>query len=333
MGHVPGPLWVAGPVDAADLQKGFTQWISTARYSTGYGDVRHLPSVLLENHSLKPYPRRVLGAYVFLESTLRLLGNEGASLRDAVVRDRRRRAPELALDFGAAPADAPRSRATYLGIETRLEDSAVSGGKRLVYTGRPTRAEVPLFPFRATMSATRPLAYWVPAAWTDVIERLEAHGIRLERLDSPREVEVEMSRVTEATVGPDPFEGRMPVSATFTSERRRERYAAGSVRVSTDQPLGDLAVVLLEPASPDSFFRWGFFLEVLQATEYMENYVLEPTAERLLAGDAALRAEFDRRLAQDPAFAARPADRLQWLYRRTPFFDERWRLYPVGRER
>jgi hypothetical protein len=332
MGHVPGPLWVAGPVDAADLQKGFTQWISTARYSTGYGDVRHLPSVLLENHSLKPYPRRVLGAYVFLESTLRVLGNEGASLRDAVARDRRRRAPELALDFGAA-ADAPRSRATFLGIETRLEDSAVSGGKRLVYTGRPTRAEVPVIPFRATVSATRPLAYWVPAAWTDVIERLEAHGIRLERLDSPREVEVEMSRISEATVGPEAFEGRIPVSATFTSERRRERYAAGSVRVPTDQPLGDLAIVLLEPASPDSFFRWGFFLEILQATEYMENYVLEPTAERLLAGDAALRAEFERRLAQDPAFAARPADRLQWLYRRTPFFDERWRLYPVGRER
>jgi hypothetical protein len=92
-------------------------------------------------------------------------------------------------------------------------------------------------------------------------------------------------------------------------------------------------MVLLEPASPDSFFRWGFFLEVLQPTEYVETYIMEPTAERLLASDSALRAEFERRVRDDAAFARSPRDRLQWLYRRTPFFDERWRLYPVGRER
>jgi hypothetical protein len=332
-GHVPGPLWVAGAVDPADLQKGFTQWISSARLSTGYGDVRHLPTVLLENHSLKPYPRRVLGAYVFLEATLRLLGEESASLRDAVGRDRQRRPPELPLDFGAPPPDAPRPRASFLGIEARVEDSPVSGGPRVTYTGRPLRVEVPLIAFRPTVTATRPVAYWVPAAWADVIERLAAHGIRLERLDASREIAVELSRITEATVGPEPYEGRLPVAATFTTERRTERYAAGSVRVPTDQPLGDLAMVLLEPASPDSFFRWGFFLEVLQPTEYVETYIMEPTAERLLASDSALRAEFERRVRDDAAFARSPRDRLQWLYRRTPFFDERWRLYPVGRER
>jgi hypothetical protein len=30
--------------------------------------------------------------------------------------------------------------------------------------------------------------------------------------------------------------------------------------------------------------------------------------------------------------AGDPVARRQWLYRRTPFFDDRWRLYPVGRE-
>jgi hypothetical protein len=332
MGHVPGPLWVAGPVDPADLQKGFAAWIMAARLSTGYGDVRHLPSLLLENHSLKPYPRRVLGAYVFLEATLRVLGEQGAALRAAVAQDRQRRVAELPLDFGPPSADAPRPRASYLGIEARVEDSPVSGGKRLTYTGRPLRLDVPLIPYRATLSATRPAAYWVPAAWPDVIERLAAHGIRMERLAEPREVVVELSRITQATVGPEPFEGRMPVAATFASERRTERYAAGSVRVPTDQPLGDLAMVLLEPASPDSFFRWGFFLEILQATEYAEPYIMEPTAERLLGADPALRAEFARAVREDAAL--RGADeRLQWLYRRSAYADERWRLYPVGRER
>jgi hypothetical protein len=34
-------------------------------------------------------------------------------------------------------------------------------------------------------------------------------------------------------------------------------YPKGSVYITTDQPLGDLAMVLLEPLSKDSF-RWGF---------------------------------------------------------------------------
>jgi hypothetical protein len=122
------------------------------------------------------------------------------------------------------------------------------------------------------------------------------------------------------------------VSAKPVAERRRERWPAGSVRVSTDQALGDLAVLLLEPLSPDSFFQWGFFHEALQPTEYVEAYIMEPMAEAILAEDAALRAEWGAALRADPKLAGDPVARRQWLYSRTPFFDDRWRLYPVGRE-
>jgi hypothetical protein len=107
----------------------------------------------------------------------------------------------------------------------------------------------------------------------------------------------------------------------------------GSVRISTDQPLGDLAIVLLEPASPDSFFQWGFFLECLQRTEYGEGYILEPMAQAMLTEDPALKAEFEAKLASDKDFAANPAARLDFFYRKTPFYDERANLYPVARER
>jgi hypothetical protein len=55
-------------------------------------------------------------------------------------------------------------------------------------------------------------------------------------------------------------------------------------------------------------------------------------ARAMLAEDPGLAAEFQKKLAEDAAFAASPAERLQWFYRRTPFWDERWRLYPVARE-
>ena len=109
-------------------------------------------------------------------------------------------------------------------------------------------------------------------------------------------------------------------------------FPANSVRVSTDQPLGTIAVLLLEPASGDSFFQWGFMLEPLAQAEYFEEYAMEPIARRMLAADPALEAEFMKKLDEDRAFRSDARARLHWFYERTPYFDERWRLYPIGRE-
>jgi hypothetical protein len=106
----------------------------------------------------------------------------------------------------------------------------------------------------------------------------------------------------------------------------------GSVRVVSAQPLGLLAAAMLEAESPDSFLAWNFFPGILQRTEYIEGYVIEPMAAAMLARDPSLKAAFDKRLAEDNAFAANPSVRLQWFYERSPYYDERYLLYPVGRE-
>ena len=38
------------------------------------------------------------------------------------------------------------------------------------------------------------------------------------------------------------------------------------------------------------------------------------------------------KIGSDAAFRGDPRARLQWFYERTPWYDERARLYPVGRE-
>jgi hypothetical protein len=328
MGHIPGPYL---ELKETDPSKGVLGGLTAPiRFSQGYGDARHLPTVIVETHSLKPYAQRVLGTYVLLESTLALLGDEWKALRQAVREDEATRAAEVPLDWKDSGEP---GTITFKGIEFRVSDSPISGGKRVEWTGRPVETTVPLQRLDAAkVSVRRPTAYWVPAAATDVIERLVLHGIRMERLSEAREVEVEMDRLSDVTFEPEPFEGRVRVTAKTTRKMRRERFAPGSVRVPTDQPLGTLAMLLLEPASPDSFFQTGFFHWALQRAEYAEGYVMEPMAARMLAEDAALRAEFERALRDDPKLAASRGERLDWFYRRTPFFDERWRLYPVGRE-
>jgi hypothetical protein len=165
-----------------------------------------------------------------------------------------------------------------------------------------------------------------------VIERLVLHGVEMERLTAPRDVDVEMYRIESPRVESDPYDRLISVKGTFVTQKRREHFPMGSVRIRADQPLAPLAALLLEPASPDSFFAWGFFPECLQATEGVEGYVMEPMAERMLAESPALKAEFEKALAADAAFAKDPQARLDWFYRRTPFRDDRLRLYPIARE-
>jgi len=165
------------------------------------------------------------------------------------------------------------------------------------------------------------------------IERLRLHGVRMEALDAPREVNLDMLRLVEPKLAARPNEGHVPVTVSgVTPERRNWTFPSGSVRVPTDQPLGDIVVLLLEPQSSESFFAWGLFPEVLSRVEYIEGYAIAPLAEAMLAADPALKAEFETKLAAEPDFAANGDARLQWFYERTPFYDDHFRLYPVGRE-
>ena len=194
-----------------------------------------------------------------------------------------------------------------------------------------------MIPFtKAAATAERPSAYYVPAVWSEIAERLALHGIRLEKLDQTTDVEVEMYRLPEAKLAEsrNPFEGHARVDpGPLEIEETVLSLAPGSWRVPTDQPLGDLAMLLLEPESPDSYFQWGFMLEILNRTEYVEAYVMEPMAARMLEEDAELAAEFRQKLLSDREFAGDPRARLQWFYEKTPFYDREHLRYPIARER
>ena len=182
--------------------------------------------------------------------------------------------------------------------------SPISGAMRLEFTGKPLTQKIPYRrAYRVSASIQRPKAYWIPPAWSDVVQRLELHGIQFERIAEARDLEVTVYRLEEARLlgtkpgeEAQPFEGHVQMTAKPVALKRTEHFPAGSVRVPANQPLGNLAAVLLEPASPDSFFQWGFFGGVLQATEYIEEYIMEPMAEKMLAADPKLAAEFREKL-------------------------------------
>ena len=330
--HVPGPL-IFG-FNGRDMTAGTVQWTASPRFSNGWGDARHLPTVLVENHSLKPYRQRVLGTYVLLESAMTTLGVEFAALREARTKDERAAPEEIVLGWGFATPE-PLPTVEFRGVRSELFLSPVSGGPVVRWTGEPVVEVIPSMAMTAAQAKVRrPARYYIPAAWYPIAGKLERQGIEVARLAEATTVEVEILRLPDAELDAanTPFEGRTRYTAgTPVAERRALELPAGSFAVDTAQPLGTLAVLMLEPESPDSLFQWGYFAEILQRTEYVEGYVMEPMARAMLDADPALAAEFEKKLLGDKEFAADPRARLQWFYEKTPFFDERYRRYPIAR--
>jgi hypothetical protein len=330
-GHIPGELVFA--LDDRDPKKGLSDGGLGERFSNGWGSAAHVPTILIENHSLKPHEQRVLGTYVFIEAAMRLLAAKGPGLRAATERDRALRPAKVLANFVAE--DQPASTRAFKGILFDRYPSAASGVEEIRWLGKPDPElwQMPFYASRPTLALVRPKAYWVPSYRADLIERLRIHGVEMETLTAPRTVAVDLLRLKDPKVSPRTNEGHVPITVSaVTVERRDWVWPAGSVRISTDQSLGDIVVLLLEPQSSESFFAWGMVPEVLNRVEYIEGYAVAPLADRMLAADPALKAAFEAKLAADPKFAADPDARLGWFYERTPFWDDRYQLYPIGRE-
>ncbi len=139
-------------------------------------------------------------------------------------------------------------------------------------------------------------------------------------------------RFEGVTFAQQPFEGRFQVTGFQTRRAAGPRAApAGSFWVPAAQRAGKAAMHLLEPEAPDSFVTWGFFDTIFEQKEYGESYVLEKLARDMMAANPKLKQEFEDRLARDKDFAASPFERLQFFYRRSPWWDAELGRYPVGR--
>ena len=330
--------WYLEFIDNRDLELGTRDFNGSPRFSTGYVPLRNRPGILIETHMIKDYRSRVIGTYDFLKSALTEVNREPERLR-TIGREADERTvaagkvydpdARFPLDFELTDAVTPFALKAF-NYET--EQSDVSGDLRVVYGREPLDLTVPMYQtFRLKTAIAPPLRYIVPAQWTQVIDVLRAHGVRMKTLAAFASLEVESYRFINVSWPEEPFEGRhMP---RFDAERTVETrvFPPGSRIVPVSQTLGRVILNLLEPQAPDSLARWGFFNAIFEEKEYAEHYVLEALAREMLANDPSLAQEFRQLLAGDAEFAASPSARLRFFYRRSPYWDPQMNLYPVGR--
>ena len=320
-----------------DPRSGLTGGAAGPRYSDGYQTAQNRTGLLLETHMLKPYAVRVEATRAALRQVSQIAARERSTLlalnraADAFTASPEFRRQPMALAFEDDGTSEP---VAFEGYEYRSTKSELTGGDWFTYDrSRPVTFEVPRFhSMKVTASARVPEAYVVPAEWSEVIARLDAQGIAYQRLAGPRTVKVASYRLQQPAFGRRPREGRQAVDSVSVEDlEQRRTFPAGSAIVSTSQRSARLIVHLLEPASPDSLLRWGFFNTIFEQKEYGESYVLEPLAREMIAKDPGLKAAFERQKAEDAALAASPEAQLNWFYQRSAWGDPTLNVYPVGK--
>ncbi len=318
---------------------GFSAGISSPRFSQGYWGRRNRLGILVETHSWHTYRERTMATYHFLLATAARAAQDGAAWlqaaaqADAAAAGGALAGRPLALEWKVTKEE---RMVEFLGYEYARVPSEISGRLWTRYDeSKPQVWRIPLRDKLETkLEIPAPAGGWIihaaHAKW--VAEKLDLHGITYRPAQFTRNPgRLEVFRASEVIFGAQPVESRPPPTVTGEWKPEEREIPAGSIFVPVKQARAELAMHLLEPRAPDSLVAWGFLNAVFEQKEGMDAYVAEEAAREMLQHDPRLRAEFEAKLAADPAFAASPGQRLNFFYERHPSHDERLSLVPIFR--
>ncbi|MCP4291669.1 MAG: M14 family metallopeptidase [bacterium] len=317
-----------------DPRSGLATWVAGPRFSQGYTALQNRPGLLIETHMLKDYPTRVQAARQLVRQTMEYLNSEASALREKVLQ---------ADDFAASKVFRREPYAltlkltdnhrpfTFLGVSYEKVTSEITGGDWFRFSDTPEAMEVELYDeLVPNVIAQLPEAYIVPPQWTEIIDRLNWHGIKYQVLTEKTELEVRSWRFSGAKWRENPYEGHHPVSFEQEMVTETRNFPAGSAVVDMNQRSARVIAHLLEPQGPDSLIRWGYLDAIFERVEYVESYVIEDMIREMVADDPNLLVELEKRKIEDPEFASDPWAIRYWFYEKTPYYDQKVGVYPVG---
>ncbi|WP_294287032.1 hypothetical protein [uncultured Chryseobacterium sp.] len=319
--------------DVPDI--GFAAFEDSPRYSTGYASLFNALSTMPETHMLKPYDKRVDATYQYMLVNLQNLDKEYQKIKQ--LRTENLKQYQAGKPYGIRwKIDSTKyTTMDFKGYEGKYKPSEISGKPRLYYDrNKPFTKNIKLFTTAIpTGFITIPKYYVIPQAQYRVIDELRRNGIRMAPIKKDSSMTVESYRINDFRTAKNAYEGHYPHSET-TVDRSNNKilFSAGDYLVPTAQEGVKYLIETLEPEALDSFFNWNFFDGILAQKEYYSAYIFEDTAAELLKKDKTLKQKFESKKASDPKFAEDGTAQLGWIYRNSPYFEEKtFRQYPVYR--
>lgn len=250
---------LAAPTPAT---QGWATYDSRPRYSTNYYGLRNGIGILSEAYSHDPFARRVASTDAFVREILTLSAERGVEikrLRGTAAEQGGGQVVAIRSQLTRAPivADVVVEDVVSTGDSTRTEPGVPRGRRR---TGNFRAVRIPVYDrFDPVLSVHVRHGYVIPAKDTNAVQLLIAHGVVVERVETTRSMPLERFTIDSVVRAARPFEGHREERVTGRWSTVTATVPAGSFLVRTDQPLGRLAVYLLEPESDDGLVTWNYF--------------------------------------------------------------------------
>lgn len=256
--------WHYGNLSQRQGEEGWYTFDPRPRYVTNYMGLRNRIGILSEAYSYLSFEDRILASERFAEAILQALLPRRESILDLL-----READ--ALDLRGTPfplhgvhAGNPPVMELILG-EVEVDIHPYTGGKLYRRTEEIRKVEVPTsIRFQPADPIVVPEAYLVSGEAENILERLRAHGIHIEVVEGPINRPRQYFHIEGRTARDRAFQGRVEKSVTGEWRTDTELPLPPVYQVPMAQPLARLAILLLEPESPDGFLHWGFYDDWLQ---------------------------------------------------------------------
>ena len=319
-------------------ETGFSQFMDSPRYSTGYTTLWNTVGMMVETHMLKPYKQRVEGTYVLMTSMIDILEKDGELI--STLRQVETASYEAGLKTGKpypiqfAVDSNEVTTYDFKGFEGEMIPSKITGQMRLKYDrSKPFTRPVKYYDnFKVAKEVIVPKGYLIPQGWFAVINRLRENDIEMRRLDRDTTINVETYHILSYKTRTEAYEGHYPHYATEVEKSTKNLdFRKGDYLIKTAQPALRYLIETLEPEAVDSFFNWNFFDTILQQKEHFSPYVWEDKAAELLDKDPELRERFQQKKDTSPEFSKNWYAQLDWLHKHSPNYEKAHLSYPVFR--
>jgi hypothetical protein len=313
---------------------GIAGFLDLSRYSSGYAVLHNTISFIAETHMLKPYRDRVMSSYNLMEALIYAIHEDheriGEVRRVAIDHTIDKDTFDLRWGLDTGKKDS----LLFNGYEAKYKSSDISGLDRLYYDRKsPYEKMIPYFRhYRATAQIKKPVAYFIPQAYREVVDRLRWNGVEVRRLTEYVELELEFYYIRNFETTEYPYEGHyLHSNVEVEKKRMRRTFRSGDYVVFVNQPANRYIVETLEPQGSDSFFAWNFFDGILMQKEHFSSYVFEDLAAEYLEQHPELRKELEAKKEADEEFARSARAQLDFIYKNSPYYEPTHNLYPVGR--
>ncbi len=313
---------------------GFTQFLDSPRYSTGYTTLFNTLGMMIETHMLKPYKQRVEGTYELMKSMIEITEEQGEKITQLRKEQAKLWIAGDNYPFTWEVDTTMSSLRKFKGYKGEMIPSELTGAKRLKYDrSKPFTKDVTYNDyFKATDSVTIPKAYVIPQGWHHIIDLLKLNNVQYTQFKNDTIINVEVYKIGAYETRKSPYEGHYAhYNTNVNSSNEKIAFRKGDYLITTNQKAIRYLLETLEPTAPDSFFNWNFFDTILQQKEGFSPYVWEDKAEELLKGNKKLQMEFNVKISYDDDFANNWYAQLDWLHKQSKHYEKAHLQYPVYR--